>query len=58
MNLNDAQKKPVLTADGVKWVQNCLYCNKQVNFLKDPKPSWISVGDYVRHKKCYPPPIK
>ncbi|MGH7974886.1 MAG: hypothetical protein ACREBR_05125 [bacterium] len=55
---NDAQSKPGLTADGVKWYQNCYVCNKQINFFKAPKESWRSVGQYVRHMKCYPPPLK
>jgi hypothetical protein len=58
MTFTEGQSKPVLTADGKKWVQNCMYCGKQVNFLKASKESWLSVGQYVRHKKCYPPPIR
>lgn len=58
MTLNDFQKKPVLTADGIPWTQRCLYCDKNINFLKDPKESWLRVGEFVRHKKCYPPPAK
>lgn len=57
-NFNDAQSKPGLTADGLKWYQNCYVCNKQINFLKAAKESWITIDKYVRHRKCYPPPIK
>lgn len=58
MTFTEWQSKPVLTADGIPWVQVCMYCTKQVNFLKDPKCSWIRVGQYVRHKKCIPPSAK
>ena len=58
MTLNEFQKKPVYTADKVKWTQNCLYCNGQINFLKSSKESYVIVGEFVRHRKCYPPPIK
>lgn len=58
-NFNKAQSEPVLTQDGVKWVQNCFICNRQINFLKDPQGlKWIRVPPYVRHRKCLPPPIK
>lgn len=56
-NFNEAQSKPGLTADGVKWYQNCFICNKQINFLKAPKESYRIVGQYVRHMKCLPPPL-
>jgi len=58
MNFTEGQSKPVLTAEGKKWCQNCYVCNKQINFVKAPKESWVSVAPYVRHRKCYPPPIK
>ncbi len=56
-NFNEAQSKPILNADGVKWCQNCYVCNKQINFLKAQKESYRSVGQYVRHMKCYPPSL-
>lgn len=56
-NFNDAQSKPGLTADGVKWYQSCYVCNKQINFLKAYKETWISIGQYVRHTKCTPKPL-
>jgi hypothetical protein len=50
-----AQSEPVLTATGEKWCQNCLVCNKQINFLKStPGVEYLTVGQYVRHKRCYP----
>lgn len=58
MVLNEYQKKPVLTADGKPWVQRCIYCDKAVNFIKDPSQSWVRVGEYVRHRKCDPPPAR
>ena len=58
MEISEARKKPVLNADGKPWVQTCLYCDKQINFIKDIKHTWLRVGDYVRHKKCTPPPAK
>jgi len=58
VSLNEYQKKPTLTADGLPWVQQCLYCGTSVNFIKDPKSSWLRVGEFVRHKKCDPPPAK
>jgi len=57
-NFNEAQSKPGFTADGVKWYQNCYVCNKQINFLKAPKESYRTIGQYVRHMKCTPPPFK
>jgi len=51
--------KPSLTADGKPWVQRCMVCLKPVNFIK--MKSWVEyvhVGNFVRHKKCYPPPAK
>ena len=57
-NFNEAQSKPGYTADGKKWYQNCYICNKQIDFFKAPKESWRSVGQYVRHMKCLPPPLK
>lgn len=58
-NATKAQSEPVLTADGKPWCQNCLYCNKQINFLKQKAGvEYLHVGQYVRHKKCLPPPAK
>lgn len=38
-----------------KWYQNCYVCNGQINFIKDPKHTYIViVGGLVRHKKCNP----
>jgi hypothetical protein len=56
-NFNEAQSKPGLTADGQKWYQSCMYCNKQINFLKTNKETLRFVGQYVRHRKCDPPPL-
>jgi len=56
-NFTPAQSKPGYNADGVKWFQQCFICNKQINFLKDYKESYRSVGQYVRHVKCSPPPL-
>jgi len=56
-NFTEAQSKPGYTVDGVKWYQNCYVCNKQINFLKAPKESWITIGQYVRHMKCTPKPL-
>jgi hypothetical protein len=54
-NLTEGQKKPVFTVDGKPWCQNCLYCGKQVNFFKTISGiDYIRIGDYIRHKKCYP----
>jgi hypothetical protein len=58
LNLTEAQKKPTLTSDGRPWCQVCLYCSKQINFLKDIPESFIRLGEYVRHRKCLPPPAK
>jgi hypothetical protein len=47
--------KATLTADGRPWVQRCMICLKPVNFLKDkPWIQYVTVGQYVRHKRCYP----
>lgn len=54
-NFTEAQSKPGLTVEGAKWYQNCYVCNKQIDFLKVSKESWLSVDPYVRHKKCDPP---
>ena len=52
-------QKPSLTADGHPWVQRCFICLKSVDFLKDiPWVRYVKVGQYVRHKKCYPPSAK
>ncbi len=56
-NFNEAQSKLVFTAEGIKWYQSCMYCNKQINFLKAPKESYRTIGQYVRHMKCDPPPL-
>lgn len=53
-----AQSEPVFTSTGEKWCQSCMYCGKQINFLKTNKENIVHVGQYVRHKKCYPPSIK
>jgi hypothetical protein len=54
-----AQSKPVLTAEGKPWCQNCYVCDKQINFLKQTAGvEYLHVGQYVRHKKCYPPAAK
>ena len=54
-----AQSEPVLTSEGKLWCQSCLYCGKQINFLKmKAGVEYIHVGQYVRHKKCLPPPAK
>jgi hypothetical protein len=57
-NFTDGQSKPGFTADGIKWYQQCFVCNKQINFIKDYRESWMSVGQYVRHKKCAPTTLK
>ena len=55
----EAQSKPGFTADGVKWYQQCMWCGKQINFIKmKAGAEWLQVGQYVRHKRCLPPPIK
>lgn len=56
-------KDPVLkdvirTADGRPWVQRCYVCNKQVNFIKLRPHQWVNVGEFVRHTRCYPPPLR
>ena len=53
-----AQSEPILTVEGKKWCQLCFICNKQINFLKASKESYVVVGQYVRHKRCRPEPIK
>lgn len=58
MQFTEAQLKPVLTADGRKWCQNCYVCNKQIDFLKQTAGvEYLNVSPYVRHKKCYPPAV-
>ncbi len=58
MQFTESQSKPVLTADGKPWCQNCMYCNKQINFLKQLVGiEFLRIGQYVRHKKCYPPSL-
>lgn len=57
-NFNEAQSKPGLTATGEKWYQNCYVCNKQINFFKVYRETWMQIGQYVRHTKCDPPPLK
>jgi hypothetical protein len=57
-NFTKAQSEPVFTADGQLWCLNCYICDKQINFLKAPSESYRKVGQYVRHMKCYPPPLK
>lgn len=57
-NFSEGQSRPVLTSDGRKWCQLCLYCSKQIDFLKASKESYIVIGEYVRHKKCLPPPMR
>lgn len=57
-NFTDGQSKPGLTADGIKWYQSCYVCNKQINFLRDTRGSWMSVEPYVRHIKCDPTALK
>ena len=50
-----AQAEPVLTVAGEKWCQNCFVCNKQINFFKTTAGiEYLHIGQYVRHKKCYP----
>jgi len=56
-NFTEGQSKPVLTADGKKWCQNCYICNKQIDFIKAGRESWKTIGQYVRHSKCDPPPL-
>ena len=47
---------PVLTSDGRKSIQRCYICGKGINFInRDPH---IAVGDLVRHRKCYPEPLR
>ena len=59
-NLNDPfVKKPTLTSEGLPWTQRCFICLKPVNFLKDSRAfGWIRVGEFVRHRKCYPEPMR
>lgn len=58
-NLKDPFVKiPTLTSDNKPWVQRCYVCLESINFIKDPRASWMSVGEYVRHKKCLPPPAR
>jgi len=57
-NFNEYQSKPGLTSDGKKWWQNCYICDKQINFLKAHSESWRQIGQYVRHMKCSPTPLK
>ena len=54
MNLCQAQLKPVKTAEGEDWCQNCYVCNKQINFFKMPREKWVRIDFLVRHKKCWP----
>lgn len=59
-NLNDPYvKEPTLTSDHRPWTQRCLVCLKPVNFINDPRGlTWLRVGQYVRHIKCYPKPVR
>ena len=59
-DLNDPfVKAPTKTSDGRPWTQRCYVCSEAIDFLKDPGGlRWLRVGPYVRHRKCYPPPIK
>jgi hypothetical protein len=58
-NFTKGQTNPVLTPEGKAWCQNCIYCNEQINFIKDPSGNkWIRVGKFIRHRKCLPPPAK
>jgi hypothetical protein len=57
-NFTKAQTEPILTADGKRWCLNCYICNKQIDFFKAPRESWKQIGQYVRHAKCSPPPLK
>ena len=56
------QLQPALNDKGIKWWQLCYYCSGQINFIKDSVNSWRALGgigsNLVRHKRCYPPPIK
>lgn len=59
MELNEYQKKPVTTPDGKRWAQNCLICDRQIDFIKDPSGyKWLRVDTLVRHRKCLPPYIR
>ena len=59
MEFTKGQSEPVLNADKKPWCQQCMWCNKQINFLKQiAGTEYMRVGKYVRHKKCLPPPIK
>lgn len=49
---------PCKTADGKAWTQRCYVCGKSVNFLKDPKGSWVKLDPVVRHINCTPPPLR
>jgi hypothetical protein len=52
-------QKPTLTADGRPWVQRCYVCLKSVDFIRmKAGAEYLHVGQYVRHKRCYPPTIK
>jgi hypothetical protein len=59
-NLQDPYvQKPTLTSDGKPWTQRCYICLKPVDFLKMlPWVEYVKVGQYARHKKCYPQEVK
>lgn len=55
-NLQDPfVQKATKTADGREWVQRCFVCLKSIDLLKlTAGVGYLHVGQYVRHRKCYP----
>jgi hypothetical protein len=59
LTLNKYQKRPTLDSEGSAWVQRCYVCDKGINFQKDPSGwKWLRVDELVRHRHCYPEPIR
>lgn len=58
MSIDPKFKEVVKTADGKPWTQLCLYCSKQIDFTHEVSTALVRIGEYVRHRKCLPPPAK